>query len=64
MHPEANRINSQKNTMNTITAHLTDEELTNLGRAMERSGYTSAEDYFRDSILEQVRADLATKKEA
>lgn len=47
--------------MNTIIAHLTDEELTNLGRAMERSGYTSVEEYFRDSLLERVRAALAEK---
>ena len=50
--------------MNTITAQLTDEELTDLGRAMERSGYTSSEDYFRDSILAVITQALTSQKEA
>ena len=56
---QSNTEQNPKN-MNTITAQFTDEELTNLGRAMERSGYTSIEEFFKASILERVRAALST----
>lgn len=41
-----------------ITSQFTDEELTELGRAMERSGHTSAEEFFHWATMQQVRATL------
>lgn len=49
--------------MTTITTQLTDKELTDLGRAMERDGYTEHEAYIRDILIQRVRVALSTPKQ-
>jgi len=46
--------------MNNITTQLSDKELTDLGRAMERTGFSSPEEYFRWAVMNQTQQALAT----
>lgn len=49
--------------MTSITTTLTDDELTRLGRAMERLGYTSVEEFFKDALLNRVNETLITAQQ-
>ena len=48
--------------MNTITTQLTDKELTDLGRAMEKDGYTEYETYMLDIVMQRVNTVLSEKE--
>jgi hypothetical protein len=49
--------------MTTVTTKFTDEELTKLGRAMERSGHTSLEEFLVWAAQEKINATLSTPKQ-
>lgn len=48
--------------MNTFTTKLTDEELIRVSRAMERSGFSSVEEYLRWAVAQQNAAVLGEKQ--
>lgn len=48
--------------MINITTQLTDSELTDIGRAMERSGHTDLESFLRWALLEKKAEILASQK--
>lgn len=41
-----------------ITTKMNNEELTNIGRAMERSGHTNLADFIRWAVLNQTNETL------
>jgi hypothetical protein len=47
--------------MQNITTTISDVDLTNLGRAMERSGHTNVQDFIKWAFMEKVTAILADK---
>lgn len=40
--------------MKKIITQFTDEEMVNLGRAMERQGYVSVEKFIADAVIEKA----------
>lgn len=48
--------------MKNLTTTLTDEELLNAGRVMERQGYSDFETFVKDALLKKAAETLAKEE--
>lgn len=55
------QLRYRRNLMNSILAQFKDEELTAIGRAMERGGFTDIHEFIRWAANQQTDTILAEK---